>query len=127
MPYRKVSGIVFHEDQKYVLVCIENGKYAPIKPENDIKLDYNPVIAMIKSFNDKFGKMMDCWDHVINYNEFDYFTISTNLIDINCDENHDIIHIDDLNNVDCVPELKWLVYMSLDINMRNKIINKKNI
>jgi hypothetical protein len=124
MPYRKVSGIVFHEDQKYVLVCIENGKYCPIKPKNDLKIHYNPIIAMMKSFYDEFGKIMDCWEHVVNYNEFDYYTIVTDLKDIICDVNHDIISIDDINNIDCTPELKWLIYMALDINIRNESLKK---
>jgi len=127
MAYKKVSGIVFHEDQKYVLVCIENEKYDLIKPNNDVKDHYNPIIAMIKSYYDEFGKMMDCWEHVINYNDYDYYTIVTDLTDCICDDNHDIINIDDLNNLDCVPELKWLIYMALDINIRNKTLKNSII
>jgi hypothetical protein len=117
-----VSGIVFHESMDYVLIGIENGKYTPIKFIMDESRKYHPVIHIIDSFEKRFNKHLTCWDNFINYNECEYYTLYTNLENIECDDNSDIIHLDDINNIECVPELKWLIYMAMDSNIRNKSI-----
>ena len=121
---KQVGGIIFNYDYEYILVQIKDEKYQAYLPIVDLHERYNPLIYIMKGYHDDFGKQLTCWDHIINYDEIDYYTIVTNLDEIwdNLSSEYDVININDINNVNCDDSLKWLIYLSLDSKIRNKKI-----
>ena len=123
--YKPVSGIVFDVSKEYVLVELINGLYSPIIPQNKVKKRYSSVIGLVKGYYDIFGKKMTCWTHVIKYMSIDYFTILTDLSDIDIENTkYEILKVDELTYFNCTSELIWLVHMSLDPNIKDMTIIK---
>lgn len=123
--YKPVSGIVFDVSKDYVLVELINGLYSPITPQNNVKKRYSSVIGLVKGYYDIFGKKMTCWTHVIKYMNIDYFTILTDLSDINIENTkYEILKVEELTYFNCTPELIWLVHMSLDPRIKDMKIIK---
>ena len=103
-------------------------------PINEVKSKYNPVIGLVKGFFDLFGKKLTCWTHIVNYNNIDYYSILTDLDELNTfmqtDDNYNklinyyVLPINKLSKYECSSDLIWLTYMSLDPNIKEtKIIN----
>lgn len=125
LEYKPVSGIIFDETKEFVLVHEIDGIYCPITPKNLIKKKFSSVIGMVKGYYDIFGKKLTCWTHVVKYNGVDYFTILTDLSDIDIENTkYEILKVDELTYFECVPELIWLVHMSLDPDIKNMNIVK---
>ena len=118
----KVGCIVFDELKEFILVEIIDDVYSAVMPECNVSKKYSPFVAMVKSFEDKYGKHIICWEQVIEHEGVNYFTVTTDISTIELDDNHDIIHIEDIHNIDCNQSLGWLAYMSLDKKMKNNVI-----
>ena len=122
---RKLGAIVFDVELEFILVQIKDEQYDILTFDSQIDEKYDSIIAIIKAYMDVFGKKMDCWEPVLEFDGMETYTIKTDLeeIDIDSYDDYDIISIEDLNNVDCTPRLKWFTYMCLDRSMRkNKIV-----
>jgi hypothetical protein len=122
-----VTIIIFNVCQNYVLVKVLDDKYDVIEFEIKNK-KYDPVISAISESFTILNEKITCWELVtsiyneINNTDTNVYTVVANLEQIKISEEYDIIHIDDINNVDCTKRLKWLIYLCLDVNFRNKKI-----
>jgi hypothetical protein len=94
-------------------------------PVNDVPSKSYPIVALIMSFISRFNMHVTCWEHVVKYGGVDYFTVLLDFDSMLLGDDHDLLHIDDMNSVDCSDRLKWLVYMSLDNDVKNMEIGCK--
>lgn len=122
-----VTIIIFNICQNYVLVKVLDDKYDVVEFEVKNK-KYDPVISAISESFSILNEKITCWELVtsiyneINKTENNVYTVVADLEYAKINDEYEIIHIDDINNVDCTKRLKWLIYLCLDVNFRNKKI-----